>query len=121
VIRRPASFASSGGGKTACGTCGHSQRGWYDRTIRQVRDLPCGDTRIYLALEIRRVECKMCGKVKQETLDWLADKPFYTKRFAFFVGRRCRTMTIKDVAEETKLDWKTIKALDAQCMQEPSR
>jgi hypothetical protein len=24
--------------------------------------------------------------VKQETLNWLADNPFYTKRFAFYVG-----------------------------------
>ena len=86
--------------------------------MRQVRDLPCGDMRIYLELEIRRVDCKRCGKVKQEKLAWLADNPFYTKRFAFFVGRRCRTMTIKDVAEETRLDWKTIKDLDAQYMRE---
>jgi hypothetical protein len=28
--------------------------------------------------------------VKQERLDFLADNPFYTKRFAYFVGRRCR-------------------------------
>ena len=54
-------------------------------------------------------------------LDWLADNPFYTKRFAFFVGRRCRSMTIKDVAEETRLNWKTIKALDEQYMQEQLR
>lgn len=59
--------------------------------------------------------------MKQEKLDWLADHPFYTKRFAFFVGRRCRTMTIKDVAEETRLDWKTIKDLDAQYMREQLR
>ena len=43
--------------------------------------------RIYLEVEIRRVNCKKCGKVKQETLDWLTGNPFYTKRFAFFVGR----------------------------------
>jgi transposase len=89
--------------------------------MRQVRDLPCGDTRIYLELDIRRVDCERCGKVKQEKLDWLADNPFYTKRFAFFVGRRCRTMTIKDVAAETRLDWKTIKDLDAQYMREQLR
>jgi len=59
--------------------------------------------------------------VKQERLDWLADNPFYTKRFAFFVGRRCRTMTIKDVAEETRLDWKTVKELDEQYMREQLR
>jgi len=109
------------GKKTACGVCGQVVRSWYDRKTRRVRDLPCGDTRGYLEVEIRRVECKTCGKVKQETLDWLADHPFYTKRFAFFVGRRCRSMTIKDVAEETRLDWKTIKALDKQYMQEQLR
>jgi transposase len=59
--------------------------------------------------------------VKQETLDWLADNPFYSKRFAFFVGRRCRAMTIKDVAQETHLDWKTIKELDKQYMSEQLR
>ena len=83
---------------------------------RRVRDLPCGDTRVYLELEIRRVECKRCGKVKQERLDWLADNPFYTKRFAFFVGRRCRTMTVKDVAQETHLDWWTVRKLEMEYM-----
>jgi transposase len=96
-------------------------KAWYDRKTRRVRALPCGDTRGYLAVEIRRVECTTCGKVKQETLDWLADNPFYTKRFAFFVGRRCRTMTSKDVAEETRLDWNTITARDTQDMQEQVR
>jgi len=60
-------------------------------------------------------------KVKQETLEWLADNPFYSKRFAFFVGRRCRATTIKDVAQETHLDWKTIKELDKQYMREQLR
>ena len=77
--------------------------------------------RIYLDLEIRRVDCKNCRAVKQEKLDWLAANLFYTKRFAFFVGRRCRSMTIKDVAEETRLDWKMIKALEAQYMREQVR
>jgi len=86
-----------------------------------VRDLSCGDVRIYLDLEIRRVDCKSCGKVKQETLNWLADNPLYTKRFAFFVGRRCQTMTIKDVAKETRLDWRAIKDLDKQYMREQLR
>ena len=30
-----------------------------------------------------------CGKVKRERLEFLADNPFYTKRFAYYVGRRC--------------------------------
>ena len=58
--------------------------GWYDRKVRRVRDLSCGDTRIYLELEVRRVDCHRCGKVKRERLDFLADNPLYTKRFAYF-------------------------------------
>jgi transposase len=58
------------------------------------------------------VECRSCGKVKRERLEFLADNPFYTKRFAYYVGRRCRTATIKDVAKELKLNWHTVKELE---------
>jgi Helix-turn-helix domain of transposase family ISL3 len=75
------------------------------------------DTRIFLELEVRRIECRRCGKVKQERLDFLADNPFYTKRFAYYVGQRCRAATIKDVAKDLALDWHTVKALDKQYME----
>ena len=52
--------------------------------------------------------------MKRERLDWLADNPLYTKRFASFVGRRCRATTVKEVAEELFLDWHTVKELDKQ-------
>jgi len=84
--------------------------------VRQVRDLSCGDARIYLELEVRRVCCRSCGKVKREQLEFLSDNPFYTKRFAHYVGRRCRTATIKDLAEELNLDWDTVKTLEKQYM-----
>ena len=90
--------------------------GWYDRRTRIVRDLPCGDARISLEIEVRRVLCKGCRHVKSEQLDFLADNPFYTKRFAYYVGRRCRQATIKDVAEEFRLHWETIKTLEMQYM-----
>jgi transposase len=90
--------------------------GWYDRTTRRVRDLPSGDTRVYLEFEVRRVLCQRCGKVKRERLDFLSGNPFYTKRFAWFVGRRCRNSTIRDVAEELHLDWHAVKELDKEYM-----
>ena len=71
------------------------QREWYDRKRRRVRNLACGDLRIYLEVEVRRVACRGCGKVKQEQFDFLVDNPFYTKRFAFYVGRRCRASPIR--------------------------
>ena len=54
--------------------------------------------------------------MKTETLDWLANNPFYTKRFAFYVGRRCRVASIKSVAKELALDWHAVKELEKQYM-----
>jgi len=59
--------------------------------------------------------------VKQERLPWLADNPFYTQRFAYFVGRRCRASTLQDVARELHLDWKTVKELEKQTRREQLR
>jgi transposase len=56
--------------------------------------------------------------VKRERLDWLADNPRYTQRFAIRVGRYCRLATVKDVAEDFHLDWQTVKDLDKQYMRE---
>ena len=70
---------------------------------------------------MRRVACRRCGKVKRERLDWLADNPFYTKRFAWLIGRRCRAATIKDVAREFGLHWETVKELEKQYMREQLR
>lgn len=83
-----------------------------------MRDLACADTRVYLDVEVRRVFCRCCGKVKRERLDFLADNPLYTKRFAWFVGRRCRTAAISDVAHELRLHWHTVKELEKQYMRE---
>lgn len=59
--------------------------------------------------------------MKQEKLPRLADNPFYTKRFAFYVGRRCRSAAIRDVAHELHRDWKTVKALEMEYLREQLR
>jgi transposase len=84
--------------------------------VRRVRDLPNGGARIYLELEVRRVRCRCDGTVKGERLSFLADNPHYTKRFAWYVGRRCRESTVKDVADELHLHWHTVKELDMHYM-----
>ena len=86
-----------------------------------MRDLGCGGLRIFLELEVRRVACRSCHAVKRERLDFLAENPRYTKRFAFYVGQRCRSASIKDIAEELLLDWHTVKDLEKQYMREQLR
>ncbi len=83
--------------------------------------MSCADHRIYLDLEVRRVDCRQCGAVKRERLEFLVENALHTKRFALYVGRRCRTGTIRDVAAELRLDWQTVKRLEMDYMREQIR
>jgi transposase len=72
-------------------------------------------------MEVRRVDCRQCGAVKRERLDFLVENALHTKRFALYVGRRCRSGTIRDVAAELRLDWQTVKRLEMDYMREQIR
>ena len=60
----------------------------------------------------------MSNKIVQEELEFIADCPLYTKRFAYHVGRQCRHASIQDVAREHHLHWATVKELEKQYMRE---
>lgn len=92
-------------------------RTFYDRTTRHVRDTDAAGWRIYLVCEQRRVACARCQGVKVERLDWLAQNPRYTQRFAQHVGTLCRDMSNKAVAQLLHLHEHTVKDLDRRYMQ----
>ncbi len=56
--------------------------------------------------------------MKRERLEFLLENALHTERFARYVGRRCRSGTIKDVAAELRLDWHTVKRLEKRYMAE---
>lgn len=72
--------------------------------------------RIHLEFERWRVRCPRCRAVFVERLDWLAENPRYTQRFAMHVGAMCREMTVKAVAEFERLSQSTVKDLDTLYM-----
>lgn len=56
--------------------------------------------------------------MKRERLENFLDNALHSQRFARYIGERCRTSTIKDVAAEQNLDWHTVKRLEKQYMRE---
>ena len=73
---------------------------------------------MYLDFEFHRVDCKKCGGVKSEKLDFLSNNTKYTDRFAWQIGGFCRAMTIHEVAQRMPLDGHTVKDLDKIYMRE---
>ena len=86
-----------------CSYCGQRCGGRYDKQVCRVRDLSLAGRRIYLEYERWRVKCSGCGGVHVEHLDWLANNSRYTQRFATHVGKLCRDMPDKAVAEMERL------------------
>jgi len=54
--------------------------------------------------------------VKRETLAWLASSARFTQRFEDRVGRLCREMTIKRVAELHRLSWDQVRRIEMAYM-----
>lgn len=114
---RPRGRAGAASKKSVCSGCGRSLRTFYDRRIYRTRARDCGDTRIYLDFEYRRVACPDCG-VKQERLDWLAENPRFVRGFTRVVGRDAKTMSLVDVARRHRLSWGAARRLEMSYMKE---
>lgn len=54
----------------------------------------------------------------QESLEDFLTKLRFSRRYMLFIGRQCRESSISAVAQEQGLDWKTVKDLEKQYMQE---
>lgn len=101
-----------------CSTCGTASSSFYDRKTHRVRDVDSGGTRLFLEFEYRRLLCRSCQAVKQETLAWLASSGRFTQRFERFIGRQCRALTVKEVAEMHRLDWDQVRRMDVAYMKD---
>ena len=91
-------------------------RGFRDRRTHLVRDLDGCARHIYLEFEYRRVYCRHCKAVKQERLLWLADSSRFTQRLEEKIGRQCREMSVKQVAEFNGLNWDQVRRIEMDYM-----
>ncbi|MGC8817739.1 MAG: ISL3 family transposase, partial [Candidatus Hadarchaeum sp.] len=99
--------------------CGAEFKTYYDRTTRIVRDLPYGPyKRSWLCFHQVRVDCPRCGVVTEE-LSFCSPHATYTKRLAAEVALSCREIrSLKAIAEQYGLDWKTVKEIDKRALSE---
>src|SRR5712692_6178453 len=121
VIRTPASSRSSGGQKNRLRNLRPGAAG-----LVRPQTAPGARSRLRRPAHLPRARGAARGLSalwhgEAGRLAFLADNPFYTKRFAFYVGRRCRASPIRDVAHELRLDWHTVNALEQQYMREQLR
>lgn len=96
-------------GDLRCAACGSGRvirRGF---EVRRFRSLPIGSRPVQIVLEVARVGCADCGKVRQVPLDFAEERRRYTHAFERYVLELSQQMTIQDVAEHLHVGWDLVK------------
>ena len=93
---------------SACGAREVLSRGHVRRCFRTV---PIGRRATFVVLPIPRVECRVCGVVRQVEVPFADPRRSYTKSFERYALELSRRMTIRDVALHLDVSWDVIKDL----------
>lgn len=76
---------------------------------RKIQTLPIGRKRVYFNLTVRRLQCRDCGAIAQESYESIAPaKVHYSKKLVRFVHELSPFMTISDIAKWLNLGWNTV-------------
>jgi transposase len=94
-----------------CSGCGKRVRDVVDASEREVRDLPWGEYRTTVVVEVFRVRCPDCG-VKIERVPQLPSKAPFSKRFEDAVGLVCESASARQVGRQLGLAASTVRAID---------
>ena len=95
-------------------SCGWSTNAVYDRSIRRWRHLDASGKRVFLQAEIRRLECKRCGRVVTEEVAWARHGARHTRLFDDVVAWWCQRADRTTVARFWRANWATVTAIAAR-------
>jgi len=88
---------------------------------RRLRLVPVGSRRTWLEFELRRLECRGCGAVRQEKLSFAEPYKRYTRSFARYVLELSRLATIKDVATHLGVSWDLVAGIQRKQLEKDAR
>ena len=100
-----------GRGPLICSGCDGRVHAVVDVSEREVRDLPWGEYRTTVVVEVFRVRCPTCG-VRVERVPQLPSKAPFSKRFEDAVGLACEAAAARQVARQFGLAPSTVRAID---------
>jgi transposase len=91
--------------------CGWSTRATYDRAVRRWRHLDLGACRLYLEAEIRRLDCRRCGRVRTEQVPWARPGSRLTRDLEDVVAFLAQRVDKTTVARLLRVAWETVAAI----------
>ena len=84
---------------------------------RKFRSLPIGRKSVWFSLAVQRVECLVCGLVRQVKIGFANPRRSYTKSFERYALELSRHMTIQDTAHHLGVSWDVVKDIQKRYLQ----
>lgn len=98
-------------GKFRCSFCRSRNVIFRGTLARRFRMVPIGSKRVFLDYEVQRLECRHCGKIRQEKLGFADPRFSYSHAFERYALDLSKHMTIQDVARHLGISWDAIKEI----------
>ncbi len=92
-------------GRARCSGCGEPAPG-YDR--RRYQFVPVLGLPTYLIYEMRRVDCRSCGRVKVERVPWAEGKQRSTKALRWFLASWAKRLSWQETAQVFGVSWERV-------------
>ena len=92
-----------------CSACGARELRPRGRVEHHFRALPIGSRPTTVVLLVPRVQCLVCGVVRQVEIAFADPRRGYTRSFERYALELSRRMTIRDVASHLGVGWDVIK------------
>jgi transposase len=91
--------------------CGRTSAATYDRSRRSWRHLDLGRYKVVVQAQVRRVDCRGCGRVRTEEVPWARPGARHTRDFEDTAAWLVRRMSKSAVAELLRTSWNTVDGL----------
>jgi transposase len=88
--------------------CGWSTRAVYDRSARSWRGLDLGTAKLVLHAEIRRLDCRGCGRVRTEEVPWARPGARFTRDFEDVVAWLAQRMDKTAITRLLRCSWEAV-------------
>lgn len=95
-----------------CGACGEPCALFHERNWRRIRERDWFDSRVWLYVSVRWIDCHHCGARAVEWIAWLEPHARMTRRLRAWIEALVQLLPIAHVSQLTGLHWHTIKQID---------
>jgi transposase len=97
-------------GRPRC-PCGWRATGAYDSSVRRWRHLDLGSNKLWLQAEIRRLDCRRCGRVRTEGVPWARPRARHSRDFEDVVAWLAQRTDKTTITRLLRTSWETVAGM----------